>query len=148
MIFFYSTRVLATLMIMAMLLCVWRGLTQLAFQPSGDAALSGLPVGIMAISAEQVETRSRHGRQQAAGLPFGPEIVAPAPTSHTNTKVSCATTAGPLSIDVHHDWAPRGAVAAAAARPRQRATAAVRRCRQVSLLFAAATRPLAASSHE
>lgn len=65
---------------------------------------------ILAQAQPSVQTKwRRHARQQDTGLPFGPEVRAPARTSLTNTKVQCRTTTGPITIDVHHDWAPVGA---------------------------------------
>jgi len=52
----------------------------------------------------------RHPLQQDAGLPAGPEQSAPTPAVEgVASMVHCITTAGPITIAVHRDWAPHGA---------------------------------------
>lgn len=57
--------------------------------------------------------KKKHGRQQQANLPRGPEspssskFAGPGPYANISV-VRCQTTVGDLTIEVRHDWAPRG----------------------------------------
>ena len=47
--------------------------------------------------------------QQVPGLPPGPEVKGGEADKRQTTRVKCATTAGPLLIDIYEGWAPLGA---------------------------------------
>lgn len=80
-----------------------------------DAAVAAAEEARRAAAADRDrERREEEARylarplQQVPGLPAGPEAAAAEPPS-TKTRVACATTAGPVVVDVFPEWAPLGA---------------------------------------